>query len=336
MPKISIIVPVYKTEDKLNRCVDSVLNQTFTDFELILVDDGSPDNCGKICDEYALKDSRIIVIHKENGGVSSARNCGLKKASGEFIAFIDSDDYIEKEYLELLLMYQQQTDADLVMCNYNLLMATKTGYVSHGFSDGQVLEDELFAKTIYTKIAKCDTAGYFCLWNKLFKKHIFVNNQISFNNDMSFGEDMLFIMDCFKHVNTAIFTDKPLYNYEMSDCGLFSAYRPSFIQDVLKCYNRMVADTCEYDNSINLDFKYFNYIERYIQGVIKHEKHKWQLLKKLYKNEKVIKIYKNICGLDKVEREKRNFDDYELRIPRLVVNGKMQNKKGVILDVLQV
>jgi len=102
-PQISVIVPVYKVEQYIHRCIDSILSQSFTDFELILVDDGSPDNCGKICDEYAQKDSRIRVFHKSNGGVSSARNLGLDNAKGEWIAFIDSDDFVENEYLEELL-----------------------------------------------------------------------------------------------------------------------------------------------------------------------------------------------------------------------------------------
>ena len=99
---ISVIVPVYKVEKYLHRCIDSVLAQTFTDFELILVDDGSPDNCGKICDEYAEKDERIHVIHKENGGLSSARNAGLDIATGDYIVFIDSDDYVENCLLQLV------------------------------------------------------------------------------------------------------------------------------------------------------------------------------------------------------------------------------------------
>ena len=106
MPKISVIVPIYKVEKYLNRCVDSILHQTFTDFELILVDDGSPDNCGKMCDEYAEKDSRVVVIHKKNGGLSDARNKGLDwvfaNSNSEYVVFIDSDDYIDERYLELL------------------------------------------------------------------------------------------------------------------------------------------------------------------------------------------------------------------------------------------
>ena len=103
MPTISIIVPVYKVETYLHHCVDSILLQTFTDFEVILVDDGSPDNCPAICDEYAMQDERIKVIHKENGGLSSARNAGLGIAQGEYICFIDSDDILHPRYCELLL-----------------------------------------------------------------------------------------------------------------------------------------------------------------------------------------------------------------------------------------
>ena len=112
-PKISVIVPVYKAEKYLHRCVDSILSQTFTDFELILVNDGSPDNCGAICDEYAQKDNRVRVFHKENGGVSSARNLGLDNAKGEWITFVDSDDWLKPGCLEQLT---NKLDADMIKC----------------------------------------------------------------------------------------------------------------------------------------------------------------------------------------------------------------------------
>ena len=114
MPRLSIIVPVYKVEPYIHKCVDSILNQHFTDFELILVDDGSPDNCGKICDEYALKDERVRVIHKENGGLSDARNAGIDAAQGEIIGFIDSDDYIESNMYEELIKCLDENECDIV------------------------------------------------------------------------------------------------------------------------------------------------------------------------------------------------------------------------------
>lgn len=122
MVKISIIVPVYNVEKYIHRCIDSILSQTFTNFELILVDDGSPDLCGKICDEYEKKDKRIKVIHKKNGGLSDARNAGLEVAQGEFIGFVDSDDYIESDMYEKLLKACELNNSKIAMCGrYNVI-----------------------------------------------------------------------------------------------------------------------------------------------------------------------------------------------------------------------
>ena len=118
MPKVSIIVPVYKAEKYLNRCIDSILAQTFTDFELLLIDDGSPDRSGEICDEYAKKDSRIRVIHKENGGVSSARQRGLDESVGEYTMHADPDDWVEPEMLDELYKKAKEEDADMVICDF--------------------------------------------------------------------------------------------------------------------------------------------------------------------------------------------------------------------------
>ena len=119
MPFFSILTPVYKVEKYLNACIDSVLNQTYGDFELILVDDGSPDNSGKICDDYAQKDSRIKVIHKENGGLISARREAVKHASGEYCVFLDSDDFVENNILEILFAKISEHNCDVVCYGYN-------------------------------------------------------------------------------------------------------------------------------------------------------------------------------------------------------------------------
>ena len=118
--KISVIVPVYNVEPYLERCLDSIINNTYRNLEIICVDDGSTDNCGAILDRYAERDDRFVVIHKENGGVSSARNRGLDTATGEFIAFIDSDDWIHPQYFEILLHMQKQRDYDLVNCGFSV------------------------------------------------------------------------------------------------------------------------------------------------------------------------------------------------------------------------
>ena len=117
-PKVSIIVPCYKAVQYIHTCINSVLGQSYNNWELILVDDGSPDDSGQICDEYAQKDHRIIVIHKTNGGLSDARNAGLEKVSGEFITFLDSDDFWHRNYLEIMLDLQHKYDADIVQCKW--------------------------------------------------------------------------------------------------------------------------------------------------------------------------------------------------------------------------
>lgn len=170
MPLISVIVPVYKVEPYLSRCINSILKQTFTDFELILVNDGSPDNCGKICDEYAQKNNRIIVIHKKNGGLSSARNAGIDwvfaNSNSQWLTFIDSDDWIHPQYLELLLSGATSTKTAICVCEY-----TKTKEFSdfenfNNISIKKLTPEELFVNYYVTSVIAC------C---KLYKKSCFEN-----------------------------------------------------------------------------------------------------------------------------------------------------------------
>ncbi|WP_088070502.1 glycosyltransferase family 2 protein [Gottfriedia luciferensis] len=161
-PKISIIVPVYKVERYINKCVDSILSQTFTDFELILVDDGSPDRCGIICDEYANKDERVKVIHKQNGGQASARNMALDIARGDYIGFVDSDDWIEPDMYELLYAISIENDCDIVNCTGIVHFEDKTIIKSshpltiHNRSQAMkaIFEGELYDEVVWSKLIK--------------------------------------------------------------------------------------------------------------------------------------------------------------------------------------
>lgn len=166
-PKISIIVPVYKVEQYINKCVDSILNQTFKDFEVILIDDGSPDNCGKICDEYANKDERIKVIHKKNGGLSSARNAGLDIAKGEYIGFVDSDDYIEPDMYEILYNLSENNECDIVSCSSIIHYMDETvvngghGIFIHNKEEAMktMLEGKLYDEVVWVKLFKKSVIG---------------------------------------------------------------------------------------------------------------------------------------------------------------------------------
>lgn len=180
MSLISVVVPVYKVEPYLRRCVDSILVQTFTDFELILVDDGSFDRCPAICDEYAAKDSRVVVIHQENGGLSAARNAGIDWAfansDSQWLSFIDSDDWVHPKYLEHLLIAAKKQNADLVFCTLTAFTEDSKGYKEIEFWGTPACEPKE-GTTILQESAqtRCGllSGHHVIAWNKLYKKHIF-------------------------------------------------------------------------------------------------------------------------------------------------------------------
>ena len=164
---VSVIVPVYKVENVLHYCIDSILNQTYKDFELILVDDGSPDRCPKICDDYAEKDSRIKVVHKKNGGLSDARNAGMAVATGKYISFIDSDDYVSDDFFECLLDVMNKENSDIAECSVVKF------YEDNRFDE---ISDDLSVKTYDTQDAMsaliAENPFHQHVWNKLYKTEL--------------------------------------------------------------------------------------------------------------------------------------------------------------------
>lgn len=166
---ITIIVPIYKVEKYIHKCINSIINQTYTNLQIILVDDGSPDNCGEICDEYAKKDSRIEVIHKKNGGLSDARNVGIKNAKGKYIGFVDSDDYIKEDMYENLYNDIEENQADISICNFYNVIDGKN--IIKNANDGikeynkiEILREILLDNKIQSYA-----------WNKLYKRELFDN-----------------------------------------------------------------------------------------------------------------------------------------------------------------
>lgn len=167
-PLVSVIVPVYKVENYLQRCVESIINQTYTNLEIILVDDGSPDKCPQMCDNYAHKDSRIVVIHKNNGGLSSARNAALDVVSGDFITFVDSDDYISLVMIERLIELIEKYDADIVTCGLNVIDKNAEVY------DYRVVDADIKLSGVeLANLLIKDKAPYNFACSKIFRKHLF-------------------------------------------------------------------------------------------------------------------------------------------------------------------
>lgn len=204
-PKISVIVPIYKAEKYVRRCIDSILAQTFEDFELLLIDDGSPDNSGKICDEYSHKDSRIRVVHKENGGVSSARQCGLYYARGEYIIHADPDDWIDEDMYEEMYNEAIHREADLVICDFKFEYSnSKSLTVFQDF-------EQLNSLSVLKKIYQC---MYGCCWNKLVKRSCIINYNIQFPKELFYGED-LYVNTCLlSHPIKIAYVSKPFYHYD--------------------------------------------------------------------------------------------------------------------------
>ena len=200
--KISVIVPVYNAENYLNRCIESVLTQTYTDWQMVLVDDGSKDESLKVCQEYADLDNRIRVIHQENAGPGIARNTGIAAANGDYIVFIDSDDYIEKDYFQLL----SEHDEDVVFIN-----------VRDVDEDGRVLKEDFMAKNKNLSIetilrrqmtGKIDWGGV----RKALKINILRDNNVKYTKH-KIGEEALYSFQVLWYAKSVAFIDKPLYNY---------------------------------------------------------------------------------------------------------------------------
>ena len=203
-PLLSIIVPVYKVENYLQKCIDSILAQTFTDFELILVDDGSPDNCPALCDAAAAKDARIRVLHQKNGGLSAARNAGLDVARGEWIGFVDSDDYIAPEMYEILYKAVQSTGADLALCDY--VKVDETGALctqTHvAVPQKSLTGRELLQKAYWTTVQ--------IAWNKLYHRTIFAQLRYPVGK---LNEDFFVIPEICLNTQKAVVVPDVLYYY---------------------------------------------------------------------------------------------------------------------------
>lgn len=203
-PLMSIIIPVYNAEKYLEKCINSILDQTYTNYEVILVNDGSVDNSKEIIERFKKEDKRIVSIHKKNGGVSSARNAGLSIAVGEFVFFIDADDYLESDYIEYfynLINYCEGLDMAM---NYNKFSIHNQKQVKE--EKVELLDSEKVMEYIYT--GKINVA----VWNKIYRRSFLEKNHISFNKDIWYGEGMLFNMLCLQYTNQVAVGNKCVYH----------------------------------------------------------------------------------------------------------------------------
>lgn len=271
-PQISIIVPVYNVADYLPKCIESILAQTFTDFELILINDGSPDKSPQICDHYASLDSRVHVIHKKNGGVSEARNCGLDIARGKYIGFADSDDWLAPDMFELLYNLSEKHDADISICGHYVVTDDSTEPLYEYF-EGEIVYSNV--EGVQKIVEDVEIQSY--LWNKLFKRELFENLRFPVGK---IYEDLWAMYFLFKNANKSVRVWDPKYYYLQRGGSITQVWDDNSFYNyylaVIDRYNDLKSDgkntpyhdiSKQYlDNVVEYGFNYYNY---YIKKGIK-------------------------------------------------------------------
>ena len=232
--KISVIVPVYNVEQYLERCVESIINQTYKNLEIILVDDGSTDNSGKLCDELAKKDNRIKVIHKENAGVSEARNSGIQKATGEYLCFVDADDFVMNDYIKYLHKLIAINCSDIAVC----------AKMFSNFNEKQASDEAI--ETLDGENAVIRILNYrmpIGVYSRIFKKDLIKNNKIKFLKDIYMGEGFNFNVACFQKAKKVIISNYKVYYYRRDNA---TSATTNF--SIKKCENSLYAMKVMNDN----------------------------------------------------------------------------------------
>ena len=289
-PLISIIVPVYKVEKYLKKCVDSITNQTYKNLEIILVDDGSPDNCGKICDDYAKSDSRIVVFHKKNGGLSSARNYGIKHAKGDFISFVDSDDWINKDMYLSLYEDIKNNDADIACCDI-IRVKNENDILKSAIKTTKIYEQSEYIKK-YMKIGS-QTCEYYAV-NKLYKRNLLTEEQYPL--DLT-SEDVLGTYKAILKANKIVVSDLIGYYYRINNQSITGQFS-SKDYDLITIWNMVLEYTKKnapqyYDyaliNRMRIDFTLLYRISINMNSkLLKKDKMVKKLLLDLKQNEKYL------------------------------------------------
>ncbi len=277
--EVSVIVPIYRIEKYLPECIDSLLDQSFLNFELLLVNDGSPDNCPNICDDYAAKDSRVKVIHKENGGLLSARKAGLENAKGKYIAFVDGDDWVDKFYLDTLFKLADANDADLVVTGQFREFDGKIETIKPkeaGVYDENEIKSYIIPNAIYN--------GRFCehgistyVWNKLYKRELLYTILMDVPNEIIMGEDAAITYSYLAISESLVISRIPLYYYRQRHDSIVKSlenpkieyYRLGLLMNFLKIKLGHVLD----EETLNKQIKFYLYSQILVRtgGLILNE-----------------------------------------------------------------
>lgn len=246
---ISIIVPIYGVEKYLCKCVDSILNQSYHNIEVVLVDDGSKDNCSQICDQYSNKDPRVVVIHKKNGGLVSARKAGIAVANGDYVVCVDGDDWIDEDYIETLYKISKLYSPDII-CTGAKTVGDQIGYINIPCEPGMFLNNEI-ESVIYPILIQPASADAFppSQWAKMYKKEIYKSCQERVNNAISNGEDIACVIPCLYKAKSIYLDKSNGYNYRYNPLSISKNKKPFNWDGPLYLYNALTSqiDVSKYD-----------------------------------------------------------------------------------------
>lgn len=270
--KISVIIPVYKVENYIEKCIDSVINQSYKNLEIILVNDGSPDNCANICNNYKLKDSRVKVIHKNNEGLGYARNTGLEVMTGDYVIFIDSDDYVDIKMVETLYNKLIDDQLDTVFCGLNKvfndgkIIKVEPYYKGVNFYDEEVVERVLLEMIGSKAEVREDSLLYMSVWHAIYSTKIIHENNIKFPSEREFmSEDISFHIDYLRYAKRVSYINNCLYYYRENNTSLSRSYIPNRFERQKKLYYQI-------DDKLKvflLEESYQERLQRYFLGNVR-------------------------------------------------------------------
>ena len=336
IPSISIIIPIYKVEKYLKRCVESVRKQTLTDLEIILVDDGSPDDCPRICDEYLKEDSRIKVIHKQNGGLASARNAGMNIATGKYLFFLDSDDWLELDGMQRLYETAEKYQVDFVRYR-----AIRTGWpgmeenapcmveeireLQQGLYEKDRIIKEIYPRLLAT--SQLTMGAVVGAWGSLYRTDFLRKNQLSFYEKVKFSEDLIFSANVVRAAESFYFIDSPgVYHYFYNPNSISKSFREGRWDSC-----KSLIKFCENDfaNDITYDFKKELYYLRWFCIMLALNERKY--LRSYTERRKYCKKMLNDPIIRKVTLKLGKFDvSWKQKIMMVLIKGKVSSLIAII------
>lgn len=300
---VSVIVPVYNVERYINRCVDSLLCQTYAEIEILLIDDGSRDRSYAICKEYEKKDYRIHVFHKENEGLGLTRNYGIERASGAYLTFVDSDDYLTSDAIEIMLKKAEETQADVVIANHFYKGKVESVVLPERLYCGDEVKNILMVHMMGNKATVLDALSY-TAWAKLYKASLFTENNLVFPSERKMiWEDLAFSINAYPYCNRVYVMHDPVYYYCFNEGSLTHTYKANKIELVMLLYHYMVSRINELGMPDEAMIRLQTNFVGHVRTCIKLETY----YAKEIELRKAISNIREICGRDDVQKLIRSY-----------------------------